>query len=586
MRLVEAGLQESEDGPLVAIDLLPFLGAVPYQADSQAYFVVPDGPGALVRVGGEQPSYRRQFSATSYGPNTYSFAQPPERRTPLAAFGVVHPDEGAGVLAVATLGAADTSIEAAIAPGPTSLSRVNFRLAYRRLSPFPRRKGDFAEYFPEHRARGDRSVRYFFGAGEDADWVGMAQRLRRHLTEDRQVPRLTGETAIASLRLRLVSGTTKPRLLGRRFVMVTTFGEAAEILAAFHGAGVTSVDLSLVGWGAGGYEGSLPKRWPPASKLGGPDGLRDLARDVHASGGRLYLEDDYTLAFLRNGGFFPLTDALIQPNLLPVTDLVASKLVFTFGSGHELGARVPAELRTGRFLLNPLYAMERYVRRDVPRLAQLGVDGLELRWAGELLLQSSGERWHLERGDYVQAWVQMLGMISGEMGAVAAQGGNDYVLGVADTITQFPLRGTNFLFANETVPFYPIATHGLVRLYGQASNLDSDPERDRLRRLEYGMLPVYELTYLNPILLARSTYPELHSSLFTDWLEPAAAEYDVALRQLGHTVGQFIVGHRELAPQVFETSYEDGTRVVVNYGNQAYEGEGVRVDALGHAVVR
>jgi len=180
----------------------------------------------------------------------------------------------------------------------------------------------------------------------------------------------------------------------------------------------------------------------------------------------------------------------------------------------------------------------------------------------------------------------MLSIISDGLGAVAAQGGNDYVLGVVDTVTQFPLQGSNFLFASETVPFYPIATHGLVRLYGRPSNLDSEPAADRLRRLEYGMLPVYELTYRNPIVLARTTYPELHSSLYTSWLGPAAAEYDAAIQQLGHTVDQFIVGHRQLAPEVFETRYEDGTRVIVNYGDQPYVGEGVRVDALGYAILR
>ena len=180
----------------------------------------------------------------------------------------------------------------------------------------------------------------------------------------------------------------------------------------------------------------------------------------------------------------------------------------------------------------------------------------------------------------------MLAWISELVGAAATQGGNDYVLGLADTVTLFPLRRGNYLFSDETVPFYPIATHGLVRIYGEPTNLDTQPAEDFLRRLEYGMLPTYELTYEEPIVLAKTTYPRLYSSQYAAWIDRAAAEYEVAIGQLGHTVNQFIVDHRQLAAQVYQTTYEDGTRVIVNYGSETYQGRGVRVAGLGYQVVR
>ena len=130
-----------------------------------------------------------------------------------------------------------------------------------------------------------------------------------------------------------------------------------------------------------------------------------------------------------------------------------------------------------------------------------------------------------------------------------------------------------------TVPFYPLATHGLVRIYPEPANTHTNLETAFLKQLEYGMLPVYELTYRDPLVLARTTYPKLYSSHYRDWLERAAAEYDVIINQLGHTVDQFIVDHRQLAPQVFETLYEDGTRVIVNYGDRAYQKDGLRVES-------
>ena len=585
----EAGLMESADHLLVAIDILPFLGATPNGMENPGYFVLPDGPGALVYLDREQPSFRKRFSASSYGPDRYSFARPSQQRTPLPAFGIVQPPPVAGaseaaVLGVITTGAGDSSLEATIGTEPLSFNAANPRFIYRRLNEFPISEGEFKAQFETKGAGGDRAVRYFFLAGEDANWIGLAHRLRQYLIEDRGVPRLDapisgvdedGQSAEAALRLRLVMGATKPGLLWRNFVTATSFEEAAEITSLFHAAGMTNLDVVLVGWQKNGYEGSLPVRWPPDRRLGGEQGLASLVEEVHALGARLFLEDDYTLGLLRSRGFFPVTDVMIQPNLLPISDMVPSSLFDV----------VPPFLRRGLFFLNVDFASDRYLEQDVARLATLDVDGLELRWAGELVLKDANPWRGLDRNEAPDVWRRMLQTVVDMTGSVAVQGGNDYVLGLADTVTQFPLDRSNYVYFDETVPFYPIATHGLVRLYGKATNLDKDPEKNFLKRLGYGLLPVYELTYRQPIVLARTTYSELYSSYYQDWLERAAAEYEVSVGQLGHTVAQFIVGYRQLAPQVFETQYEDGTRVIVNYGQNTYVRPDARVPGLGYAVL-
>ena len=573
--LAEVKLKESESSRFVALDLFPLLGAVPFRADTSAYLILPDGPGALLHLGGEHPGYRKQISLPAYGDTVYSFAQPPTQRTFLAALGIVHPDEEVAVLAVATQGAGDTVIEASLARRPTMLSQARLRLVYRNLTEYPSdQQGVFKGYYETERIHGDRVVRYFFLAEEDADWVGMAQRLRRHFVEDAGIPRLSGESAQPAMRLRLVMGAARPGLFGRRFLTATTFEEAGEIVSQFHQRGITNLDVVLVGWSAGGYEGRLPRRWPPDRRLGGANGLRRLAGQVEELGGRLLLEDDYTLAFLRNGGFFPPTDAVILPNLLPMTDMIAS----------ASRLYVPAALRRNQFFLNPVFARNRYVMTDAARLAALGVDGLELRWAGELVLKDANPRHPLERTQFGQAWHQMLAAIRDETGSASAQGGNAYLLGAVDAVTNLPLDRNDYTFGEQTVPFYAVATHGLVRLYGEPSNLDLWPERDALRRLEYGMMPAYELTYRDPVLLARSTYSELYTAQYGDWIDRAAAEYERLVNQLGHTVDQFIIAHRQLGPDVYEIEYEDGTRVAVNYSGRLFERAGLTIEPMGYSV--
>ena len=572
--IADASLVESGERSFLEIELLPYLGAMPYQTDVPSYLVLPDGPGSLTYLSGSQPAARKKFSAPAYGPSTYSFARPSDQRTPLPVYGLVQPD--GAVLGVAIEGAGDSSIEASVSHNEASLSQASIRFVYRRLSQFPEGKGAFSPYYQEKRIGGDRSLRFFFLAEDGASWVGLACRLREHLMEDRGVPRLSEEAAEPALRLRMVMGAARPGLFGSRFVAATSFAEAAEIVKAYRDAGMTNLDIVLKGWGKDGYEGNLPKRWPPDRRLGGARGLTVFIASAHALGTRVFLEGDYRLAFLQNRGFLPLTDIVFLPNLLPITDLVS------YGMGQE----VPRSLTRNRFLLNLVYAIDKYVEPETRKLVEMGVDGLELRWAGEMLLPDSNRRRPLERSDAAEEWRRMLRIISETTGSVGTVGGNGFVLGVADTVVGLPFRPTNTVFADETIPFYQVATHGLVRLFGEPLNLDADPRRDALRRLEYGMLPVCEVTYRDPMVLERTTYDQLYRSNYLDLMDEVEHEYRAAVGELGHTVNLFIVGHRILAPGVHETTYEDGTRVIVNYTDETYERAGLQVAHLGYEVVR
>ena len=570
----DEALMESETNLIATIDLLPLLGATTYETETPVYFVLPDGPGALTYVSGRQPSYRMTFKVPVHGPLDYSFIPPQEPHAPMAVLGIVHP--GAAVMALATEMASDASIGAKISGAPKQFSQAYVSLDYRRSIDFLIKQGFFKTLYTKDRVQGDRRVRYFFVAEEEASWAGLAKRLRTHLVESRGLPRLTPSKAQEALRLRLVMGAKRPGLVGQRFIRATTFAQAEEIVERFSQAGMNRLDVVLVGWEAGGYEGKLPKHWPPDRRLGGVRGLKGLAAKIHSLGGRLYLEADYSLAFLGSGGFFPMVDTILQTNLLPLSDVIAT----------TAGAAVPDDLKRNQFLLNPVFAKERYLEPESKRLAELGVDGLELRWSGELVFKDLNPGHPLERSDFGNVWASMLGTVAATMGTAAAQGGNDYVLGAADTIAQLPLYRRDYVACDETVPFFPVAFHGLARLYGEPTNKDSDPTRDFLRRLEYGMLPTYELTHSDPMVLIRTTYPRLYSSQYEDWQDRALTEYRVFVEELGDTVGQFIIGHRALASQVYETMYEDGTTVIVNYGDQPYEAEGKRVSGLDYLITR
>ena len=190
----------------------------------------------------------------------------------------------------------------------------------------------------------------------------------------------------------------------------------------------------------------------------------------------------------------------------------------------------------------------------------------------------------LSRQDFVGIWKDIVQISMQETGAAVIQGGNAYMLDTTDFFTRVPLDRYNYVFSEETVPFFPLAVHGLVRYTGDESNLRSDRD-EFLRAIEYGALPTFELTTNPSVLLTRTQYNRLYSSRFADWEPQIVDEYELFVRQLGYTVNLLMEDHRQIADGVYETVYEDGTRVIVNYKTRRYTDGEYAVEGQNYLII-
>jgi hypothetical protein len=68
------------------------------------------------------------------------------------------------------------------------------------------------------------------------------------------------------------------------------------------------------------------------------------------------------------------------------------------------------------------------------------------------------------------------------------------------------------------------------------------------------------------------------------WKDKAYQIYSRYNKELGHTFNQYITDHSQLADGVFVTTYEDGTKVYVNYNNNDYVQDGLTVPAKDYKV--
>jgi hypothetical protein len=412
--------------------------------------------------------------------------------------------------------------------------------------------------YEKARIKGDRSIRYYFFSDPSLDYFKLAEKYREYLIEEENIKQREEKP---TLNLRIFCGIEKKGFLSNEFVTATTFAEAREIIAAFVQRDITEIIVTLVGWSKGGYYGSFPNKLPPAPKLGGEKGLKELVEYAHSCKIPVYLDTDYLIAIQGNRGFSTRKDVIKQEMEIPITD------------------------NSGTYLLSTMVAYERFAVKEIPRLAKLGVDGIVINNLGDILLSDHDRKNRLQRDESKNYLINILKEFEDNGLKVMITGRNDYTFPYTAGFQQIPPFGNRHYKAPDEILFYSAVLHSLIPCYSRPLNLSEDMVRDHLRTLEYGLLPSFELTYRDPVVLRETSYNHLYSSLYLDWLDRIGAVYNDTVRRAGYLNNVQIVKHEELVPGVYRTNYKDGSQIIVNYGNNDFHYNGKTVIGGGFCLV-
>ncbi|MDF2724430.1 MAG: hypothetical protein K0Q59_4105, partial [Paenibacillus sp.] len=141
-------------------------------------------------------------------------------------------------------------------------------------------------------------------------------------------------------------------------------------------------------------------------------------------------------------------------------------------------------------------------------------------------------------------------------------------------------------FSDTAIPFIQIALHGLVNYSSQYVNERQEYQKQFLRDLEYGSAPSFIFIYENGEDFKNANELHLFNPNFPDWETQAVAEYQRMNEALGDVQNKFIINHRTLAPDVKETTFEGGKRIIVNYGPSTYFSGNITVRPMDYLIVK
>lgn len=579
----ESSIKETGVARFVSIEPLPFWNAAA-KTDEGSLFL-PDGSGALMNYKETHPQYFAGYSEMIYGADPAYLSRTNEniieeiwRQSPAPKESIALPvfgnyRNGIGSLGIVTKGQYDAKVNGT----PSGIRAIDY---YRTSTEFVYRWDDIIfigtsgqiPFFQGDWIKGDRQVRYVLLQDEKAGYVGMAQAYGAYLQNVQGVLPSEPSGSAAPFKVKLMGGILRDEVLGDTFISMTTFDEARVIIDTFEQKGIRNLELTFSGWSEDGLYGDQPDHFPVEKKLGGSKNLKDLAAYAANKGVKLYLEANYARAYSDSDGMKKSKDAIRG------MDREAAE-----STDYYIGSRWNNDSRMF-YWMKPERVIAKHLNKELDSYKKLGVAGVHFDYWGDTLYSDLDRKSPLSRDKTASAWVNAIDAAREKLGGAKVDYGFGYMLGHIDSIDGAPLDSSHFIYNDETVPFYQIAVRGLVPYTAGAMNLRDDWNNELLRMVEYGALPSLELTYESTSKLQRTMEDRLWSSEYKQWIDAAVQEYEALAPIYSAISGQAIVDHEKLAKDVYRTTYANGTKVIVNYGQAAVTIDGTAVPAAGYAM--
>ena len=557
-------VKENKDARLKSLRLLPRFGAAG-EGDA-GYLVIAQQSGALCHFNGKKPG---QHWISVY----QSMCQ-----CPMPLFGVVRGDSAfAGII---TSGQFDAKVCVSTSFGEKHQYAIDPGFTLR-------------SFRDEKRLADDVAVEYHFLANADANWLGIGKRYRQYNFTKRGIRPLR-ERAAKSAALAYSAGALQVRVrLGVKPVpykiaeqtpeteppmqVFCSFARLRDIIDEFHRQGIGRTEFCLVGWNRGGHDGRYPQIFPVEPALGGEQELRKTIRHGQSLGYQMVAHECYY-------GAYRIAEDWNEEYLRKEHDGRPQK-GGVWGGGQSYNICLTR-------------AHDLFARRDMPRIRELGFRGAHYSDVLSILgpRRCYDSRHPQTSRQDAEAATRILALAQKTFGGAQSEGSLDFCAPALDRLLYvdcdkwLPLMKRPYVDAR--VPLYETVYHG-VMIYNLSTDMvNSQPgEASYLRNIEYGAAP---LAYF---------YGHFLLDASKNWLGKRDYRYDdeAGLKQivtnlrrvhddmerLKHLQMEFLDGHRQVAENVFETTYSNGERVVVNYREQPFAMPGgERVPTMGYLLMK
>lgn len=576
--------------PLTTIEVLPYFEAA--NIKKEGYIFVPDGSGALIYLNNNKTNlvpYKKQIYGIDFSTQAIRELQPfLNEQIHLPVYGIKQDDKG--FLAIVEEGDAIGNINAEVAGMKDSYNKV-----YTSYEIIPKAMVDLAatdnlredttlhrlaiNMYQTRNYKGDIKVRFKLLKGEETDYSGMARIYQEYLEDKYNLTRVDDPGKPPFL-LELIGAIDKemPVMGVPRNVTVplTTYEEANIIINELLDKGVDELVIKYTGWSKGGIRHNYPDKVKLEKKLGNKNDFNKLLNTVKENDLKLFPD----LAFL---------------------NIYRDKMFDGF-IGYRDNARFLSRRRAFIYDdFNPSNHQPEEKRKDILSTSRLGklmddflnsyrkydLSGLSLRYMAEQVNSDFRVKPDelVDREQAKNHIVAQLKRLSGEY-ELLVNGGNAYSLPYISYITDMPFYSDGDSLLDRGVPFFQMVLHGYIYYTGEPINLSDMSKLHCLKLIEIGAIPYYRWSYGESSIVKKSDFDDQFSIHYKDYLDEAIEFYESYSTVMSGLKSQRISGHRQLGFRVYETLYENGDRIIVNYNQDQVEIDGYIIPGEDYRLIK
>lgn len=570
-------LESMEKYPIYTLSPLPYFGAG--GTDDEGFLLVPEGGGGLINFN------NGKLSQSSYLSNLYGWDMalsrnevPHDTRAYFNAFGIANGD--ASFICILEEGVPYASVRADIAGRLNSYNYVNavYSVKTRELYEVGELASGSIYKYLEELPDETLTQRYRFIASNS--YVDMAKVYQGYLKDKYGSYFTKNDDASTPVTLEIVGAVDKVKqIVGvpvSRPLKLTAYSEAEDMIRQLYAEGMHNMSVKYTGWCNGGISQKILKKVKTISALGSKKDLQSLSNAAKELGVDLYLEGVTHYEFDSNifNGFFSFTDAARFLSKERAELFTYSAVTYAAREGADSYYLLHADL------------IQKTTKALVDAADKYGAN-VAFKDTGMDLSSDYYKKNPVSRQSAMVSQSKQLQEIVDSGMKIMINMGNDYALPYADMVTNMDLAGSGYTILDEEVPFYQIAVHGYVNYTGSPLNISGNTEKDILESAEYGAGLSFSLMRETVFALQKTLYTEYYASDFAAWHDRMMEIYNRYNAELGHVFNQEITGHDKLSEILACTTYEDGTRVYVNYGfTDVVLADGTEVPARDYKVVR
>ena len=578
-------IEEKGDSRILFVNMFPYFGAA--GLTDTGYAFVPDGTGSLMEFNRELLNnypFGNDNEGLMYAPNptevaTNNYYQNWNEALRLPVYGMVKNNDA--FLALIESGAAVTEIQANMSRLWNSYNIIKTCVNIRDVQGRKTATGTSGEgsYYSEIRPE-NYIVRYYPLDGEDASYIGMAEKYREYLIEEKGMTPVK-DVASNALNISLYGAVKKQKhFLGIPYTgaeYLTTYSEAEELVDRLVTDKVDKVFINYSGWTAGGMDTTTSLTLKPNSKLGGKKAINSLIDKVNSI-------DNYNLAFDLELHEFHSQTSDIKKFKDVSNGLDASPAVIWRERISAAGARATD---SGYMLIHPA-RMLGYADKFINSASASDVKSYSFNSLGKSLYCAYNFNDDSTRDKSEHHMVDIFERANeavGEDGILNTTGGNGYAAPYVDNIMNAPVYASHNILLDKEVPFYQIVFRGYVNLAGNPFNLESEQDDLLLKLAETGMSLYYQLMDAESTLFHNTAHSDLYACELDDHYDDMIATYN-RMKPLYDAVGDStIVNYEVISEDVKITTFSNGTKVYVNYSEAEVNINGVKIAAKDFTVI-